>query len=68
MISAEHPENAERWPHDPALADRVARGDVNLTFKEYIREPIRLGIADDCTVALDGEAVVEEGRLRADLR
>ena len=26
MISAEHPENAERWPHDPALADRVAHG------------------------------------------
>lgn len=26
MISAEHPENAERWPHDPALAGRVEHG------------------------------------------
>ena len=26
MISNEHPENVERWPHDPALADRVAHG------------------------------------------
>lgn len=26
MISNEHPENSERWPHDPSLADRVARG------------------------------------------
>ncbi len=26
MISNEHPENAERWPIDPGLAERVARG------------------------------------------
>ena len=26
MISNEHPENVERWPHDPGLADRVAQG------------------------------------------
>ncbi len=26
MISAEHPENTERWPHDPSLAERVDRG------------------------------------------
>jgi len=26
MISAEHPENAERWAHDPALKDRVDHG------------------------------------------
>ncbi|NOX29023.1 MAG: peptidase M29 [Actinobacteria bacterium] len=26
MISNEHPENVERWPHDPSLADRVAAG------------------------------------------
>ncbi len=26
MISAEHPENAERWPHDPKLKDRVEHG------------------------------------------
>ena len=123
MISAEHPENAERWPHDPSLADRVARGvalleaaeameitsaagtdlrvllagavkagshgwctepgsiahwpgglvlafpaertvngtlvlapgDVNLTFKEYIREPVTLRIVDDYIVSIDGD-------------
>ncbi len=123
MISAEHPENAERWPHDPSLADRVARGvsllqaaevmeiysaagselrvdlagavvagshgwctepgsiahwpgglvlafpaagtvngqlvlapgDINLTFKEYIREPVKLSIVDDYIIAIDGE-------------
>ncbi len=123
MISAEHPENAERWPHDPSLADRVAHGvallraaelmeftsaagtdlrvhldgavkagshgwctgagtiahwpgglvlafpaartvngtlvlapgDINLTFKEYIREPIRLRIVDDYIVSIDGD-------------
>ena len=123
MISAEHPENAERWPHDPALAERVAHGvallqaaevmeitsaagtnlrvllagavtagshgwctepgsiahwpgglvlafpaaqtvngtlvlspgDVNLTFKEYIRDPVRLRIVDDYIVSIEGE-------------
>ncbi|MCY3923887.1 MAG: peptidase M29 [bacterium] len=123
MISAEHPENAERWPHDPSLADRVARGvallrsagemsitsaagtdlrvqlagavkagshgwcsepgsiahwpgglvlafpaertvngtlvlapgDVNLTFKEYIREPVTLRIVDDYIVSIYGD-------------
>ena len=123
MISAEHPENAERWPHDPTLADRVAHGvalleaagemgitsaagtdlrvdlagatragshgwctepgsiahwpgglvlafpaarsvngtlvlapgDINLTFKEYIREPVRLRIVDDYIVSIDGD-------------
>ena len=123
MISAEHPENAERWPHDPALADRVAHGvallraadvmeitsaagsdlrvllagaftagshgwctepgsiahwpgglvlafpaegavngtlvlapgDVNLTFKEYIREPVSLRIVDDYVTSVDGD-------------
>ncbi|MCY4104383.1 MAG: peptidase M29 [bacterium] len=123
MISAEHPENAERWPHDPSLADRVARGvalleaaeameitsaagtdlrvllagavkagshgwctepgsiahwpgglvlafpaertvngtlvlapgDVNLTFKEYIREPVTLRVVDDYIVSIEGD-------------
>ncbi|MCY4631425.1 MAG: peptidase M29 [bacterium] len=123
MISAEHPENAERWPHDPALAERVAHGvallrsagemaitsaagtdlrvdlagavragshgwctepgtiahwpgglvlafpaaqtvngtlvlspgDVNLTFKEYIRDPVRLRIVDDYIVSIEGD-------------
>jgi 2,5-dihydroxypyridine 5,6-dioxygenase len=115
MISNEHPENFERLPHDPALADRVAAGtamlerahtmrvtspagtdlvidltgavragsagfttdpgdiahwpgglvlafpapgtvngtlvlapgDINLTFTDYVRSPIRLAITDD---------------------
>ena len=123
MISAEHPENAERWPHDPSLADRVAHGvalletaggmgitsaagtdlrvdlagavragshgwcsepgsiahwpgglvlafpagrtvngtlvlapgDVNLTFKEYIREPVTLRIVDDYVTSIEGD-------------
>lgn len=123
MISAEHPENAERWPHDPALEGKVARGvqmleaastmritsahgtdvsinldgafragscgwttepgsiahwpgglvlafpsadtvngtlvlasgDVNLTFKEYIREPITLTIEHDFVVDIAGD-------------
>ena len=122
MISAEHPENAERWAHDPTLADRVdhgvalleaasemtitsavgtdlhvdltgafragscgwcteggtiahwpgglvlafpaaktvngtvvlAPGDINLTFKEYIREAITLRLEDDYVVEITG--------------
>ncbi|MGA9279622.1 peptidase M29 [Ilumatobacter sp.] len=122
MVSAEHPENAERWPHDPTLADRVDRGvamlesasrmrvtseagtdlavdltgafragscgwctepgsiahwpgglvlafpasncvdgvvvlapgDVNLTFKEYVREPITLTVEHDYVVDIAG--------------
>ena len=122
MISAEHPENAERWPHDPSFAERVdhgvdlitaasemtitsqtgtdlhvnldgafragsygwctepgsiahwpgglvlafpaantvngtvvlATGDINLTFKEYIREPITLRLENDYVVGVDG--------------
>jgi 2,5-dihydroxypyridine 5,6-dioxygenase len=125
MISNEHPENVERWPHDPALAERVARGvqlledastmrvtsaagtdlnvaladafragshgwctepgsiahwpgglvlafpaartvsgmlvlapgDVNLTFKHYVRAPIVLHVEDDYVVAVDGDGV-----------
>jgi 2,5-dihydroxypyridine 5,6-dioxygenase len=123
MISAEHPENAERWPHDPALEYKVnsgvalleaaelmtitsaagtdlrvdltgafragsygwctekgsiahwpgglvlafpaantvsgslvlAPGDINLTFKEYIREPIRLRLKDDYVTEIAGD-------------
>lgn len=122
MISAEHPENAERWPHDPAFAEKVDRGvalieqaasmqitsaagtdlsvdldgafragsygwctepgsiahwpgglvlafpaagsvngtvvldtgDINLTFKEYIREPIRLTVTNDYITDISG--------------
>ncbi len=123
MISAEHPENTERWPHDPALADKVARGvalleaasrmhitsaagtdltvdltgafragshgwctepgtiahwpgglvlafpaagtvngtvvlapgDINLTFKEYLRDPVTLRVESDYVVAIEGD-------------
>lgn len=122
MISAEHPENAERWPHDPALEHKVkhgvslleagrtmtitsehgtdlhvdldgafcagshgwctepgtiahwpgglvlafpasktvhgtvvlAPGDINLTFKDFIREAITLTLEDDYVVDISG--------------
>lgn len=122
MISAEHPENIERWPHDPGLAERVARGvqwldeadrmvvtsaagtdlaielagafragshgwcsepgsiahwpgglvlafpaagsvngtvvlapgDVNLTFKQYLRDTVTLTVVDDYVTDIDG--------------
>ncbi len=125
MISNEHPENTERWPHDPSLADRVATGvawleqaqimevvsdagtdltidltgamragshgwctepgtiahwpgglvlafpaagtvngtvvlapgDVNLTFKEYIRDPVTLTVVNDYITAIEGGGV-----------
>lgn len=128
MISNEHPENTERWPHDPALADRVATGvawmeqaemmevasdagtnltvdltgavragshgwctdpgtiahwpgglvlafpaagtvngtvvlapgDVNLTFKEYVRDPVSLTVVDDYITAIEGSGVDAE--------
>ncbi len=40
----------------------LAPGDVNLTFKEYIREPIRLTVIDDHVTTIDGDG------LDADLR
>lgn len=123
MISAEHPENAERWAHDPSLKDRVERGvqlladasemtitsaagthltvdladafragsygwctepgsiahwpgglvlafpatnrvngtvvlapgDINLTFNEYIREPVTLTLVDDYVTEIAGD-------------
>lgn len=122
MISNEHPENVERWPLDPDLADRVAKGadlmrsarsmnatspggtdltvalkgafvagsdgtctepgsiahwpgglvlafpaagtvngrvvlrpgDVNLTFKEYMRDEVALTFVDDFVTSIDG--------------
>lgn len=125
MISNEHPENTERWPHDPALADRVATGvawleqaevmevvseagtdltvdltgavragshgwcndpgtiahwpgglvlafpasgkvngtvvlapgDMNLTFKEYVRDPVTLTVVDDYITTIEGSGV-----------
>ncbi len=123
MISNEHPENSERWPHLPALTEKInhgkellsaakvmsvtseagtdlrielagaviggsigycpepgtiahwpgglvlcfpaagtvngklvlAPGDVNLSFKEYIRSSIELDIADDTITSIKGE-------------
>ena len=128
MVSNEHPENSERWPHDPSLADRVAAGvalleqaevmtvvsdsgtdltvdltgavragshgwctepgtiahwpgglvlafpaagtvngtvvlapgDVNLTFKEYIRDPVALTVVDDYITEIGGCGVDSE--------
>lgn len=128
MISNEHPENVERWPHDPSLAERVARGvelleaastmtvtsaagtdlridldgafragshgwctepgsiahwpgglvlafpaadsvagtlvlapgDINLTFKQYLRDPVTLTIVDDHVTEIDGSGVDAE--------
>lgn len=122
MISAEHPQNAERWPHDPAFKEKVeygvelikaasvmtitsaagtnltvdltdsfragshgwctepgtiahwpgglvlafpaantvngtvvlATGDINLTFNEYIREPITMTVENDYVVDIVG--------------
>jgi 2,5-dihydroxypyridine 5,6-dioxygenase len=125
MISAEHPENIERWPHDAQLAARVARGvamleaaatmnvtspagteltvslagafragshgwctepgsiahwpgglvlafpasgsvngtvalapgDVNLTFKQYLREAVTLTVVDDYVTDIAGDGL-----------
>ena len=37
MVSNEHPENVERWPHDPSLADRVATGVSMLESAETMQ-------------------------------
>lgn len=128
MISAEHPENTERWPHDPTLKPRVdhgvalleaagvmtvtspfgtdlrveldgavragsygwctepgsiahwpgglvlafpaattvngtvvlAPGDVNLAFKDYVRQAITLTIEDDYVTGIDGDGLDAE--------
>lgn len=128
MISNEHPENVERWPHDPTLAERVntgvellkaaevmkvtsaagtdltvrlagaflagsfgwctepgsiahwpgglvlvfpaahsvegrvvlAPGDVNLTFKQYLRDSIELTVQDDYVTEIEGSGVDAE--------
>ncbi len=52
MISAEHPENIERWPHDPSLADRVALGVSWLESASEMRVTSLAGT--DLTVSLAG--------------
>ncbi len=52
MISAEHPENIERWPHDPGLAERVALGVSWLEAASVMRVTSNAGT--DLTVSLAG--------------
>ena len=52
MISAEHPQNAERWPHDPGLAERVARGVELLAHAEQMT--ITSDVGSDLRVDLAG--------------
>ena len=52
MISNEHPENTERWPHDPALADRVATGVAMLEQAAVMHVSSAAGT--DLTVDLTG--------------
>lgn len=52
MVSNEHPENVERWPHDPTLADRVDRGLKRLEAASEMRVTSAAGT--DLTVRLDG--------------
>lgn len=52
MISNEHPENFERWPHDPGLADRVADGLARLEAAALMTVSSSAGT--DLTVSLNG--------------
>jgi len=52
MISAEHPENAERWAHNPKLKDRVEHGVALLSAAETMT--ITSDAGTDLTVKLDG--------------
>jgi 2,5-dihydroxypyridine 5,6-dioxygenase len=52
MISAEHPENIERWAHDPSLADRVGKGVAMLEEASQMR--VRSDAGTDLSVSLDG--------------
>src|SRR5690606_7911535 len=35
----------------------LAPGDVNLTFKQYVQSPVRLVIADDRILSIEGDGV-----------
>ncbi len=52
MISNEHPENVERWPHDPSLADRVAVGVERLRAASQMQVTSSAGT--DLTIDLAG--------------
>lgn len=55
MISNEHPENVERWPHDPALADRVADGVARLAAASEMAVTSAAGT--DLRIAIPGAFV-----------
>ncbi len=52
MISAEHPQNAERWPHDPAFKDKVERGVAMLEAAKTMT--ISSAAGTDLTIDLEG--------------
>jgi 2,5-dihydroxypyridine 5,6-dioxygenase len=64
------PGSLSHWPGGLVLAFPAAgsvhgtlvldRGDVNLTFKRYLRDPVRLHIEHDHVVAIDGDSVDAE--------
>lgn len=64
------PGSLSHWPGGLVLAFPAAgsvngtlvldRGDVNLTFKTYLQEPVRLRIDNDHVVHVDGEGVDAE--------
>ena len=72
------PGTLSHWPGGLVLAFPAAgsvngtlvldRGDVNLTFKRYLQDPVRLVIEDDHAVAVEGigmDAEMMRGYLRA---
>ncbi len=52
MISAEHPQNTERWPHDPAFKDKVERGVALIEAASMMT--ITSAAGTDLTVDLTG--------------
>ena len=64
------PGTLSHWPGGLVLAFPAAgsvngtlvldRGDVNLTFKRYVQDPVRLLIENDVAVRVDGESVDAE--------
>ncbi len=64
------PGSLSHWPGGLVLAFPAAgsvqgslvldRGDVNLTFKRYLQDPVRLLIEHDHVVAIDGDSVDAE--------
>ncbi|HET6171281.1 MAG TPA: hypothetical protein VFD90_01665 [Gaiellales bacterium] len=67
---ATEPGTIAHWPGGLCLAFPAAHsvdglvvlapGDINLTFKTYVREPVRLRIEDDHVVAIEGEGLDAE--------